>query len=312
MEIWQLQQLQTLSLQAKVMRTERKIKEWYTHWGGDVYVAFSGGRDSTVLLHIVRNLYPKVPAVFCDTGLEYPEIREFVKTIDNVTWLKPKLTFVQTLNKHGFPVVSKRVAHMLHQLRTTKSEGLRTLRLTGLHPNSGKTHPAGKVPEKWMFLRDAPFKISPTCCDVMKKRPSAKYENETGRKVMTGRMCDDSFQRQQKWAQQGCNAFGAKRPHSEPLSHWLQSDIEQYVEQNCIPVSLLYEEPICADNSGCMFCMFGCHMEKREGRFQRMKRTHPKQWAYCMDKLGLREVCKFVGIPIEPSCQQTEMEIKDA
>ena len=52
--------------------------------------------------------------------------------------------------------------------------------------------------------------------------------------------------------------------------------------------------------TGCMFCMFGVHMEKGENRFQRMHRTHPKQWAYCMDKLGLREVLAFINVPCEP------------
>jgi len=54
-----------------------------------VYVSFSGGLDSTVLLHIVRNyLYDDIPAVFADTGLEYPELVKFVKTFNNVTILK--------------------------------------------------------------------------------------------------------------------------------------------------------------------------------------------------------------------------------
>ncbi len=33
---------------------------------------------------------------------------------------------------------------------------------------------------------------------------------------------------------------------------------------------------------GCMFCGYGCHMEKGEGRFERMKETHPKQYDYIM------------------------------
>ena len=86
----QLKQLQTLPLDVKIRKTEQRIKEWYEHWDGDVYVSFSGGKDSTVLLHIVRKLYPDVPAVFSDTGLEYPEIKEFVKTFDNVRIVRPK------------------------------------------------------------------------------------------------------------------------------------------------------------------------------------------------------------------------------
>ena len=172
--------------------------------------------------------------------------------------------------------------------------------MTGLHPRSGKTHAAGKVPDKWMFLKDAPFEISPKCCDVMKKRPSARYEKDTGRKVMTGRMCDDSFQRQQKWEQQGCNAFDSTRPHSEPMAHWTQVDILEYVTTHNLPCAKIYSPPMNADNSGCMFCMFGVHLEKGENRFQRMCRTHHAQWRYCMDKLGLREVLEYINVPCEP------------
>lgn len=81
--IEELHQLQALPLNVKIQKTKQRIREWVDHFGEDgVYISFSGGKDSTVLLHIVRELYPNVPAVFCDTGLEYPEIREFVKGFD--------------------------------------------------------------------------------------------------------------------------------------------------------------------------------------------------------------------------------------
>ena len=86
---------QSLPLEVKVRMTEERIAQWYYYWGGQVYVSFSGGKDSTVLLHIARNIFPDIEAVYVDTGLEYPEIREFVKGFDNVTWLKPKKNFKQ-------------------------------------------------------------------------------------------------------------------------------------------------------------------------------------------------------------------------
>ena len=276
--------------------TLNRIRQWYEHWDGQVYVAFSGGKDSLVLLHLVRSIYPDVIGVFCNTGLEYPEILEFVRTIPNIAWLKPAMPFKEVLKKYGFPVVSKRTAQMIHELQTTKSEGLRTLRLTGLHPRSGKTHPAGKVPAKWMFLKDAPFPISASCCDVMKKRPSKKFEKESGLRVMTGRMCDDSFQRQQAWAQQGCNAFEASRPHAEPLSFWLETDIWDYIRSEKLLYSKIYDMGY--DRTGCMFCMFGCHMEKGLNRFQRMKKSHPKHHAACR-KMGIETACNFIGVPFE-------------
>jgi len=103
--------MQAAPLNVKVMLTKQRIRDWVNHYGEEgVYVSFSGGKDSTVLLTLVREMYPNVPAVFCDTGLEYPEIREFVKTWDNVVWLKPKMNFRQVIEKYGYPMISKEVA----------------------------------------------------------------------------------------------------------------------------------------------------------------------------------------------------------
>lgn len=100
----QLKMLQALPLNIKIRKTEQRIREWYEHWEGQVYVSFSGGKDSTVLLDIARHVYPNMPAVFSDTGLEYPEIKEFVKSFPNVTIVKPKHSFKQILTKYGYPI----------------------------------------------------------------------------------------------------------------------------------------------------------------------------------------------------------------
>ena len=87
-----LRYFQTMPLEVKVGMTKNRIREWVREFGTDgVYVSFSGGKDSTVLLHIVREMHPNIEAVFVNTGLEYPEIQKFVKTFDNVTILRPKI-----------------------------------------------------------------------------------------------------------------------------------------------------------------------------------------------------------------------------
>ena len=93
--------------------------------GGQVYVSFSGGKDSTVLLDLVRRVYPDVRGAFSDTGLEYPEIREFVKSFDNIDWLKPKKNFVQIITEYGYPIVSKEQSAFINEYRTTKSEKIK-------------------------------------------------------------------------------------------------------------------------------------------------------------------------------------------
>lgn len=117
----ELQMLQALPLEIKVMKTQQRIREWVQYYGENgVAVAFSGGKDSTVLLHLVRKLYPNVRAVFSDTGLEYPEIREFVKSVPNVDWVKPKQTFREITIEHGYPLFSKEVAETIRYARKIK------------------------------------------------------------------------------------------------------------------------------------------------------------------------------------------------
>ena len=112
-----LAELQALPLELKIKLTQRRIREWYQYFGGQVCVSFSGGKDSTVLLDIVRGIYPDVPAVFSDTGLEYPEIKEFVKTKDNIEIVRPKINFRQVIETYGYPLVSKEVAEAIHYAR---------------------------------------------------------------------------------------------------------------------------------------------------------------------------------------------------
>ena len=106
----ELAQYQSLPLKAKILMSQQRIRDWYRYFGGEVYVSFSGGKDSTVLLDLVREMYSEVPAVFVDTGLEYPEIKEFVKSKENVTILRPKMSFREVIEKYGYPVIGKEVA----------------------------------------------------------------------------------------------------------------------------------------------------------------------------------------------------------
>ena len=78
-----LARLRKMSLADKIEYSKTVIREFYERMDGKVYVSFSGGKDSTVLLHLVRSIYPDTPGMFIDTGLEYPEILEHVKTFDN-------------------------------------------------------------------------------------------------------------------------------------------------------------------------------------------------------------------------------------
>ena len=218
---YDLAQMQSLPLEVKIRMTKYRIREWYEHWDGMVYVSFSGGKDSTVLKHIVDSMYDDVPALFVNTGLEYPEIQKFAMSQKNVVTVRPEMRFDEVLTKYGYPVLSKELSLYIRQCQnpTPQNSTTRRLRLEGIRSDGTKVS-KGEISERWKYLVDAPFSISEKCCDVMKKIPAKKYGKETGRKPIIGTMASESRLRYQKWLQHGCNAFDKNNPSSQPLSFW--------------------------------------------------------------------------------------------
>ena len=116
--IQELQELQALPLDLKIRLTKQRIREWIRYYTTEgVYVSFSGGKDSTVLLDIVREDYPEVKAMFVDVPTQYPELKEFVKTYDNVDIVKPRISFAEVCKKYGFPLISKEVSECVQGAR---------------------------------------------------------------------------------------------------------------------------------------------------------------------------------------------------
>ena len=119
----ELQVMQSYPLWMKVMLTKQRIREWVYQFGEDgVVVSFSGGKDSTVLLHLVREEFPNVKAVFSNTGLEYPEIQRFVKSFDNVDIVTPSMNFGEVISTYGYPLIGKEVAEAIHYARRIRSQ----------------------------------------------------------------------------------------------------------------------------------------------------------------------------------------------
>lgn len=305
-----LYQMQSLPLEIKVRMTQRRIRDWVEYWGEDgVYVSFSGGKDSTVLLDICRRMYPNIVAVYSDTGLEFPEIREFVKAKDNVVWVRPELTFRKVIEKCGYPCISKEQAEWIHRIRLGQ-KNTRDIQkyFYGIRTNGQPSR--FKISERWKFMLNAPFDIGAGCCNEMKKKPIAKYAKETGRVPIVGTMACESSLRTSNWLRYGCNAYDNKKATSAPLSFWTDADIWEYIRTYDIPYCKIYDMGYV--RTGCIFCMFGVHLDSEPNRFQRLQRTHPQLWRYCMkpwDKggLGMREVLEYMKYtPIGISPEQAQ------
>lgn len=294
--------MQAWPLERKIRVTQAKILEWYHRYDGKVAVSFSGGKDSTVLLDLARRAFPDIPAVFVDTGLEYPEIREFVKTVPNVTWLRPEMPFSKVISEYGYPVVSKDVARRVRYAKRGSPWAL--CHLNGLN-RDGTPSKFNERYMKWRILLDAPFPVSDACCTVIKERPLHRYNRETGRKQIIATMACESARRQSVYLKIGCNAYHKRDPTSQPMSFWTEQDVLTYLKMTGIPYASVYGEIVEKNGrlttTGCMFCMFGIHLEKPPNRFQRMALTHPKQYDFCIHKLGCGKVLDFLGVPYAPN-----------
>ena len=337
-----LKQMQSLPLEAKIMMTKRRIRDWYEYWDGLVYVSFSGGKDSTVLKHIVDSMYDDVPSVFVNTGLEYPEIQQFARKQKNVVIVRPEMRFDQVIKKYGYPVISKAVSNTVHYAKKNIAKGKETLRTRQMQ-GVEKNHEGGESKfnkKKWRFLLDAPFDVHNECCRIMKKTPFYKYEAETGRKPFIGTLATESSERKSTWEKYGCNAFDKKRTSSQPLSFWTEQDILHYIKKYEVEICSVYGEirvkppegseegqvnmidylgcyepedtleTTESDRTGCIFCAYECHMEQEPNRFQQMKKTHPRQYTYCIgggemvdgkwqpnkEGLGLSVVLDYIGV----------------
>ena len=293
MKLEELKEKQKWSLDKKIEYSLQKISTFYDFFDGKVYVSFSGGKDSTVLLHLVRSLYPEVPGVFVDTGLEYPEVRDFVKTKENIIWLKPKKTFLEIIQKYGYPVISKEQSYFIEKYRNAKSDRVRNSFLNG-RGNKGSSR--FKIAKKWAYLVNAPFKISNKCCFYMKKQPIKKFEKKTGLKPYIGTMATESFNRQRLYLQYGCLNFSkVGNENCTPLGFWTEQDIWDYIKLKNIEYSNIYDLGV--DRTGCIYCMFGAHKEEKS-RFIYLKKYHPKLFDYCMNKLGLKKVLEYLHIQV--------------
>lgn len=270
-----------------------------------------------------------------NTGLEYPEIQKFVREVkdgkyecfnSDVEIIRPEMRFDEVIKKYGYPVVSKETSKMVKEARNAIKKGDRNYyalqKLEGRLIDKFGNKSIYNC-EKWNFLIDSPFPIGHQCCDVMKKRPFNKYEKQSGRKPFIGTMAIESRQRKAQWIRFGCNAFEKKKASSQPLSFWTEQDVLEYILNYKVPYASIYGDikeengKFCTsgeNRTGCIFCMFGCHLEKEPNKFQRLKETHPKQYEYCInggeydeegkwrpskEGLGLWRVLDYMGVPYE-------------
>lgn len=323
-----LKQLQSYDLGNKIQISIARIMEWYNRNDKKCYVSFSGGKDSTVLAWLAAQVCKlfdcKLVLWFSDTGLEFPELREHVKTYSE--WLKltfsievetiidtPKdrkgkrILFKDVILNEGYPILSKNISRQIGDVQKLGQDcwAARCFdgRETGMYDM-----------RRWKYVLSAPFKVSNKCCEIMKKRPAHRFTEKSGLMPIIGTMACESRQRKTEWLHNGCNAFEKKNPSSQPMSFWTEQDVLECLYRYKIPYPSVYGNIIRDkkgiwhttgySRTGCIFCGYGCHLEQEPNRFQMLKETHPKIWDYCMKPveeggLGMKKVLEYIDVKIE-------------
>ena len=249
-----LKRLQSYDLCNKIQISIARIMEWYNRNDKKCYVSFSGGKDSTVLAWLAAQVCKlfdcKLILWFSDTGLEFPELREHVKTYSE--WLKltfsievetimdtPKdkngkrIIFKDVILNEGYPILSKNISRQIGDVQRLGQDcwAARCFdgRETGMYDM-----------RRWKYVLSAPYKVSNKCCEIMKKRPAHRFTKLSGLMPIIGTMACESRQRKTEWLHNGCNAFNKKNPSSQPMSFWTEQDVLECLVKYEIPYSSVY------------------------------------------------------------------------
>lgn len=283
---------QELPLEIKESLSKRSIQSFIDKLGEDkIYIPYSGGKDSTVLAHLIKSMGYDVEHVFVNTRNEFKSIIEQIKYMKsigyNIIQVLPDMTPQQVIETYGYPVVSKQVANTIYYARKNLKEGKNTLRVRQIMgEEKGSIYNKGK----WKFLLDSDIKISHKCCNELKKKPLIKYERKTGKRPIIGVMASESRDRQTAYLKHGCNNFTGGKEKCTPLGFWTEKDIWEYINKYNVKIADVYESE---SRTGCVACAFG--MEYDKDRFIRLKKIEPKKYDYVINKLGYKKVCSIMN-----------------
>ncbi len=277
MTIKELTERQAWTLTQKIDHSLGVIDQFASHFNGQVYVSFSGGKDSVAMLSLVEVIIPKVKSVFVMTGCESPSVCRFIREqqqYHDIDIIRPQKTLKQVFAEYGFPLISKQVSHDIEAVRRNPycESSRKMLWLDNPY----------HIDERWMYLLNEPYQVSNRCCFWLKHQPSKAYEKRTGRHPYIGLLASESRQRMLGYIQQGgCNFMkdsGKNRPRSMPLAIWTDDDVWAYIRDRGLKLPDIYDKG--ATRTGCMGCGFGIH--KHPDRFDLMQRLWPKWYDLIM------------------------------
>ena len=274
----ELTQRQQWTLSQKIDHSLGVIDEFASRFSGQVFVSFSGGKDSCVMLSLVEVILPQVQCVFVQTGCEMPAVVRFVREMQadhNIRMIRPRKTMKEIFSKCGFPLVSKEVSHDIENCRKNPYGISARKKLWLGNPNH--------IPLRWMYLLNEPYEVSDRCCYHLKKAPVHKYIHDTRTYPFVGILASESRMRSTSYLRRGgCNSFDTNvraYPTSWPLAIWNDEDIWAYIRDRNLKLPEVYA--LGANRTGCMGCGFGIH--RSSTALDTLRRLYPRWYDTIMD-----------------------------
>ena len=278
MDFRELTQRQEWTLAQKIDHSLGVIEQFASHYDGRVFVSFSGGKDSCVMLSLVEMILPRVQCVFTQTGCEMPSVVRFVREMQadhNIRMIRPRKTMREVFCKCGFPLVSKEVSHDIENVRKNPYGISARKKLWLGNPNH--------IPLRWMYLLNEPYDVSDRCCYHLKKAPMHKYIHDTKTYPFVGILASESRMRSSSYLRRGgCNSFAETArayPASWPLAIWTDNDVWAYIKDRHLPLPDIYEKG--ARRTGCMGCGFGAHINS--AAIDTLRRLYPRWYDTIMN-----------------------------
>lgn len=226
----------------------------------NAYIAFSGGKDSTVLHHLIDMALPgnKIPRVFSNTGIEYNAIVSFVERErekdDRIIIIHPTKKIKNMLEDVGYPFKSKEHSLYLHEFQVGNRDSKSLKRYLGKGRYS--------CPEvlKYQFSDDFKLKVSGKCCNELKKKPSKKWAIENKKTItITGLQRAEGGQR----ANMQCIVTrGGKVNKFHPLAPVTDEWEKWFIEKYNIELCELYYPPYNFIRTGCKGCPYCFNLQK--------------------------------------------------
>lgn len=302
-----------INLDVCITNAMHRIEDLYYKTNGKCYLSFSGGKDSTVLLALIKMCediltIPKnsIPAVFCDTGIELGATKDFVKWVkenwyQNIVIIKPQITFSQVIKDYGKPMKSKLKSEYLERYQNNKeNKAIEYLLNSDITKNFAKTKIANK--DLHLIHPDFDIKVSNKCCEKLKKRPFSIYNkrhdiegyylgirtNEGGARVLNAKKRLDNGGKL-------CTATKGKYTVKMPIIDWTNEEMEMFIKKYNVPLSKAYTEQG-YERTGCFLCPFSLQINKN---LEKLYKYEPNRYKASMFWLKDVYIAQNIVLPFD-------------